>query len=127
EVLTLGGCDVNHDRVGYSSEGPSIAGMFPQKPDLTAYTHFLGSKSRRIFLPDSGVSASCAVAAGCVAALRSKLLPTAVAPADLFKALRNTGIKGNGSTTSGGTWNAQYGCGIIDPVAAGRSLGLSIP
>jgi hypothetical protein len=45
DVLTVAGCD-NHDQiVGYSSQGPSIAGMPPQKPDITGYTHFLGSEA----------------------------------------------------------------------------------
>ena len=45
DVLTLGGCDINDQIVGYSSQGPSIANMFQQKPDVTAYTHFLGSEA----------------------------------------------------------------------------------
>jgi subtilisin family serine protease len=129
EVLTVGGCDVNHDRVGYSSLGPSIAGMPQYKPDIAAYTHFLGSRGRRSFLPDTGVSAACAVASGCVAALRSRLPPTNpnYSPARLLKALKSTALKGNNSTTNGGTWNPAYGCGIINPVDAGINLGLNIP
>jgi hypothetical protein len=45
DVLTLAGCDTLDARVGYSAQGPSIAGMPQQKPDLTAYTHFLGSEA----------------------------------------------------------------------------------
>ena len=126
EVLTVGGCDTNDEIVGYSSNGPSITGMLPHKPDITGYTHFLGSKARRIFRPDTGVSAACPVVAGCVAALRTKLSPSAVPPADLFNALRATARTGVGGGP-GGLWDAQYGFGIIDPVAAGRSLGLPIP
>jgi Subtilase family len=73
DVLTLAGCDTNDRRVGYSSQGPSIAGMFQQKPDITAYTHFLGSEAFGAGAPDTGTSAACPVAAGCVAALRTKL------------------------------------------------------
>jgi hypothetical protein len=123
EVLTITGCDTNDELVGYSSLGPSIAGMYQHKPDLTAYTHFLGSKARRIFLPDTGVSAACPVAAGCVAAIRTKKKPSQLPPAQLFDTLRNTaraGIDGG----PGGIWNDKYGCGIIAPVAAARSLGL---
>ncbi len=126
EVLTIGGCDTNNDRVGYSSQGPSIAGMYPNKPDLTAYTHFLGSKTARIWAPDTGVSAACPVAAGCVAALRTGLPPTTTRPRILFDALRATATTGNGSTTPGGVWNEDYGCGIINPVDAALSLGLSV-
>ena len=85
EVLTVGGCDTNDQMVGYSSRGPSIAGMYHDKPDLVAYTHFLGSKIVGTHVPDTGVSAACPVAAGCVAALRTKIKPTTVAPKELFQ------------------------------------------
>lgn len=125
EVLTVAGCDLTDRRVGYSSQGKSIA-MYPlppqEKPDLTAYTHFLGSQVFGPREPDRGTSTSCPIAAGCVAALRTKLPATGTPPADLFLALktksRQVGAPG---------WNRDYGYGIIDPVAAGRSLGLSIP
>jgi hypothetical protein len=127
EVLTLGGCDTNDWVVGYSSRGPSIPGMPPNKPDLVSYTHFLGSKTRRIWAPDTGVSAACPVAAGCVAALRTGLPPTAVPPSALFQALKANASTGNGSSTPGGNWNPDYGCGIINPVATGLALGLPFP
>jgi hypothetical protein len=117
EVLTIGGCDISDKLVGYSSRGPSIAGMFPEKPDLVAYTHFLGSKAQRIYIPDSGVSAACAVAAGCVAALRTKVSPDIVAPSELFAILRSTA-----QNPAGAEWDPGYGFGIIDPVAAAREL-----
>lgn len=121
EVLTLAGCDVHDERVGYSSEGPSIANMPQHKPDLTAYTHFLGSKVFRSYLPDSGTSAACAVAAGCVAALRTGASRKGVPPAALFQALKDTAAKPAGT---GDGWDPGYGYGIIRPVAAARSLGL---
>ena len=134
EVLTVGGCDVNRDRVGYSSMGPSIIGMKTpttgtDKPDITAYTHFLGSKTRQVWLPDAGVSAACAVASGCVAALRSGKPSPATSTATMFQALRDKALKGNSSGTGGGggTYSTDYGCGIINPVEAGIRLGLSIP
>jgi hypothetical protein len=121
EVLTLAGCDIRDERVGYSSKGPSIANMPQQKPDLTAYTHFLGSKVNRNFVPDSGTSAACAVAAGCVAALRTRALKDQIPPAALFQALKDTAAKPAGM---GPDWDPGYGYGIIRPVAAARSLGL---
>jgi hypothetical protein len=126
EILTVGGCDTNNDRVGYSSQGPSIAGMYQNKPDLTSYTHFLGSKIRRIWAPDTGVSAACPVAAGCVAALRTGLPPTTTTSKALFDALKATATQGNGSSTPAGVWNKDYGYGIINPLEAARSLGLSV-
>jgi hypothetical protein len=125
EVLTIGGCDTNvdtnHEVVGYSSRGPSIHHMFQHKPDLVAYTHFLGSKTVETFVPDTGVSAACPVAAGCVAALRTRVRQNAVSPADLFQTLRNTARKPAGG---GAGWTPDFGYGIIDPVAAGRALGV---
>ena len=82
EVLTVGGCDTNDQMVGYSSRGPSIAGMYQHKPDLVAYTHFLGSKTVGMCVPDTGVSAACPVAAGCVAALRTQFKPSTVTPSE---------------------------------------------
>ena len=131
EVLTIAGCDVHDERVGYSSKGPAIAmvqqrpNMAPQtlppaqKPDLTAYTHFLGSKTFRSFAPDSGTSAACAVAAGCVAALRTKAERKGTSSAALFQALKDTALK-----PAGPNWNPGNGHGIIRPVAAAQSLGL---
>jgi hypothetical protein len=124
EVLTLAGCDTNRLRVGYSSQGPSIARMFPQKPDITSYTHFLGSEAFGTGTPDSGTSAACPVAAGCVAALRSSLsIPPRAAcpPATLFAALRNTATPKPGPATG---WNGDYGFGIMDPGAAANALGI---
>jgi hypothetical protein len=119
EVLTLAGCDTRNALVGYSSQGPSMTNMPPQKPDLTAYTHFLGSKTQRVFVPDTGTSAACAVAAGCVAALRTKVSPAATPPAALFQTLMATAKQ-----VAGPGWHPDYGYGIIDPVAAGKSLGV---
>ena len=120
EVLTLAGCDLNDQRVGYSSQGPSIANMFPQKPDVASYTHFLGSQAFGPGSPDSGTSAACPVAAGCVAALRTKLPPAQTPPSNLFAQLRTTAkpIGGNAA------WNGDYGYGILDPLGAANSFGL---
>ncbi|WP_420131570.1 S8 family serine peptidase [Rhodopseudomonas sp.] len=120
DVLTLAGCDIQDARVGYSSQGPSIAGMYPQKPDLTCYTHFLGSEAFGAGTPDSGTSAACPVAAGCIAALRTRLSPAHVPPANLFAQLRASArhVRGNQG------WNGDYGHGILDPEAAAQIAGL---
>jgi subtilase family protein len=120
EVLTLAGCDCNDQRVGYSSQGPSIAGMFQDKPDITAYTHFRGSEAFGSGSPDSGTSTACPVAAGCVAALRTKVAPSTTPPVSLFQQLMTTARKVPGQTG----WNRDYGHGIIDPVTTGQSLGV---
>jgi hypothetical protein len=124
EVLTIAGCDNNNLRVGYSSQGPSIPNMFKQKPDITSYTHFLGSEAFGVGSPDSGTSAACPVTSGCVAALRTstKIPPrTTLPPAKLFDVLRQTAQQQSGSPHS---WNGDYGFGIIDPMAAATKLGL---
>ena len=133
EVLTVGGCDTENDVIGYSSRGPAISMFAPaevqakpqleQKPDISAYTHFLGSKTRRNYLPDSGVSAACPVAAGCIAALRTKLSPAEKSPEALFTVIKETARGGN-DAGPGGVWNDKFGHGIIDPVGAARRLGL---
>ena len=124
DVLTIAGCDTQDNRVGYSSQGPSIIGMFKEKPDITAYTHFLGSEAFGAGTPDSGTSAACPVTSGCVAALRtSSVIPprTAMPPAKLFDILRATARQRSGPPHS---WNGDYGFGIIDPIAAATNMGL---
>lgn len=120
DVLTLGGCDIHDQIVGYSSQGPSIVNMFQQKPDLTAYTHFLGSEAFGAGTPDSGTSAACPVAAGCVAAIRTKVAPTATPPTSLYAQLRSTAKAVSGQTG----WQADFGHGIMDADAAAVSLGV---
>lgn len=133
EVLTVGGCDTENDVIGYSSRGPAISMFTPaevqakphleQKPDISAYTHFLGSKTRRNYLPDTGVSAACPVAAGCIAALRTKASPAETPPDALFRVIKQTARGGN-DAGPGGVWNEKFGHGIFNPVAAARTLGL---
>jgi hypothetical protein len=118
EVLTVGGCNTDDQMVGYSSRGPSIAGMYQHKPDLVAYTHFLGSKTVGMCVPDTGVSAACPVAAGCVAALRTRYKPSTVTPRRMFQKLKDTAYKPGG----GGAWSPDFGYGIIRPVDAYHQL-----
>ncbi len=120
DVLTIAGCDTNDVRVGYSSQGPSIAGMHAQKPDLTTYTHFLGSEAFGTGSPDSGTSAACPVAAGCVAALRTRLSPSTHPPGSLFAQLRAVAPTAPGQAG----WNGDYGHGFLDPLTAASTLGL---
>jgi len=112
--------------VGYSSQGPSIIGMYQQKPDLTAYTEFLGSRALEPLWDierDVGTSAACPVAAGCIAALRTNTAvcsPNLVPPAALIAQLKATARQVGGAAG----WNPDYGHGIIDPVQAAQTLGL---
>jgi hypothetical protein len=120
ETLTVAGCDVHDFRVGYSSQGPAVfmnPGPTPNKPDITAYTHYLGSQVFGERKPDGGTSTACPIAAGCIAAIRTKVSPSTVPPAQLFDVLRLTARQGNGGGP-GGVHNNDYGYGIIDPIAA---------
>ncbi len=119
DVLTLAGCDTKDRRVGYSSQGPGIPGMAPAKPDVTAYTHFLGSEAFGAGVADSGTSTACPVAAGCVAALRTRLAPAREPPASLFATIRAQALG-----KPGPGWNADYGTGIIQPVPVAGVYGL---
>src|SRR5262249_25673817 len=119
----VAGCDTTDVRVGYSSQGP---GMIPtdanhSKPDVTAYTHFLGSEVRGVGMPDPGTSTACPVAAGCVAALRTKD-PAAgrLTPAQMIEALRGSARLAPGQAKK----DNDFGCGIINPLALATALGL---
>ena len=118
EILTVAGCDIHGVRAGFSSQGPSIPGMAHEKPDVMAYTHFLGSSLTHDSKPDTGTSAACPVAAGCVAALRSspQFDPITVPPAKLFERLRATAERPAGIPAS--AWDGDHGWGIISPLNA---------
>jgi subtilisin family serine protease len=70
DVLTVGAVDVTGTVAGYSAQGPGA--LSNAKPDLLGYSHFLGSEALGNGIPDEGTSAAAPVAAGVVAALRSK-------------------------------------------------------
>jgi hypothetical protein len=121
DVLTSAGCDVNDSRVGYSSQGPGIAGMAKEKPDITAYTHFVGSEAFGAGTPDSGTSAACPVAAGSVAAIRTKLSTGQASSKDLLLQFRADALPKPGP---GSGWNKDYGTGVIRPLAVANHFGL---
>lgn len=112
-VITVAGCTVNDEWVGYSSVGPSIAGMFQEKPDITAYTHFLGSEAFGTGSADSGTSTSCPVVAGVVAAVRTKFGLSSLQPKWILAALQGNGRQPNGVAAG---WYPNYGWGIVAPM-----------
>jgi subtilisin family serine protease len=67
QVLSVAGVDLNKNRVGYSTRGPGH--LTHQKPDIASFTHFKGSG---VYPVDGGTSAATPVAAGVVAAVRSR-------------------------------------------------------
>jgi hypothetical protein len=112
DVLCVAGVDTASAVVGYSSEGPGVLGN--NKPDLAAYTHFLGSEVFGSGQPDSGTSAACPVLAGVVAALRSAY------PYDPSRPRRdpaNVRQFLTGSARGTGVWQKDWGHGIVDTVA----------
>ncbi len=116
DVLSVGGVDINDDRLCYSSEGPGM--LSPEKPDICAYTHFLGSMAYGSNKPDSGTSAACPVAAGVIASLRTRFDPLHVPPSRLNEVIRDTAR--NNYTSH--AWRKGFGYGIIDPVEVLKNL-----
>jgi subtilisin family serine protease len=106
-VLSVAGVDINKARVGYSSQGPGR--LTAKKPDISIYTHFVGSG---VYPEDGGTSAACPVAAGVVAAIRSKYPVSKLSPLQLrsliFKSAEDKGGTG---------FDFDYGWGIVDPGA----------
>jgi hypothetical protein len=115
QVISVAGIDVRRRRVGYSSQGPGR--LADQKPDVSSYTHFLGSEAEGDGEPDSGTSAACPVMAGVVGAMRTKFTAGAIPPAQfravIAKTSANLGLPG---------YDYDYGWGAVDPVALADGL-----
>lgn len=111
QVLSIAGVDTTKTRVGYSSVGPGR--LTKQKPDLAGYTHFKGSG---VYPADGGTSAACPVAAGVVAALRSKMPYAATRPETSPAAVRNLLIKTSEDAGLTG-YDYEYGWGIVNGCA----------
>jgi subtilisin family serine protease len=116
EVITIAAVNSYGNRVGYSSIGP---GMFePQKPDLSAYTHFFGNfgpnrpGGQSASPYDNGTSAACPVAAGVAALLLSVFGP--LDPDLLKKGLLESAWHPNGRSG----WNSETGYGILNALSA---------
>lgn len=113
DVFSVAGADTKRQLVGYSTLGPGV--LANDKPDIAAYTHFLGSEAFGAGTPDSGTSTACPVAAGVVAALRSAfpfdLANPNRAPANLRNFVLNNAVHQPGM---GPGWTPDYGRGIID-------------
>jgi subtilisin family serine protease len=109
-VLSIAAVDVRDRRLGYSSQGPGR--LADQKPDIAAYSHFVGSGALADDgqPADVGTSAACPGAAGVIAAVRSQHAPSKLAPSQLralvLKTARNLGAPG---------YDYDYGWGLITP------------
>jgi hypothetical protein len=111
-VLTVGAARADGIWAGYSSQGP---GQFPAygggpqpKPDLVAPSHFRVLENAQRLA--GGSSAASAVAAGVVAALRTRWSDVAIPHAALFERLRNAAWQPDGSSG----WNNRFGHGVMD-------------
>lgn len=105
-VLSVAGIDYRKRRIGYSSQGPGR--LAAQKPDIAAYTAFTGSE----VYPegDGGTSAACPVAAGVVAAVRTKYSSAKVSPGALRSVVYKT------AEDLGGTgYDYDHGWGAVNP------------
>jgi hypothetical protein len=109
DVVTVAAVTVEHDLLGYSSEGPGD--LEANKPDLASFSHFNGSG---VWPVDGGTSAACPVAAGVAAALRSSPASRDILPGELKAAML--------AGCDGGVWNAQTGLGLLDAGAAMAAL-----
>ena len=112
-VLCIAGVAINKERLCYSTQGPGC--LSHQKPDISSYTHFDGSKLVIVegMKPvDGGTSAAAPVAAGVIAAVRSVYPSNVIKPAVLRNLIRRTaedcGAMG---------FDYSYGYGIIDTTA----------
>ncbi len=107
-VLSIAGVDTNKQRVGYSTKGPGR--LSHDKPDVSGYTHFLGS---HVYPVDSGTSAATPVVAGLVAAIRTKFAYNPHSPATwpirMRQLLERTAIDGGAPG-----YDLEYGHGIVD-------------
>ncbi|TNC14261.1 S8/S53 family peptidase [Methylobacterium terricola] len=119
DVLTVTGVSLRGRRTGGAAQGPGIPGMVYAKPDLASYAGFLGSEAGGPGAPDAGTAAACPVAAGCVAALRTRLPHAALGPRDLTVALR-TDARRRGPSR----WNPGLGYGVMAPLRTAMRLGL---
>lgn len=119
EIISVAAVNSQHERIGYSSQGPSFPanGFELNKPDLAAYSHFFGN-----FGPgrpaggdassfDNGTSAATPIAAGVVALLLSAF------PGLTPQRLKNSLIRGAVNVGVPG-WDADTGHGVVNAAAS---------
>jgi hypothetical protein len=135
-VLTTGAVQTDARWLGYSSQGPGQPRLSLSKPDLCAPSNFrdehdafTGNTAEPYvgntgtpFVASTGTSAACGLAAGVVAALRSRWGPTTVTPDYLIQRLNATARK-----TEGPSWNGRLGNGILYARAAYDNLNALYP
>ena len=120
-VLTVAAIDLKYRRIHNSSYGPGA--LHRQKPDVSGYSNFDASKTLILrgsgaFL-DQGTSASAALVAGIVAALRSGLGPPGCGPdpeelrQELRTAARRELIRADGKPVRFAGYDREFGWGAV--------------
>ncbi|MEO1089863.1 MAG: S8 family serine peptidase [Pseudomonadota bacterium] len=120
EVLTIGATSCNTTWIGTSSQGPAPASLtccdvLNEKPDVNVPSWFREFADAAVV--NTGTSAASAVAAGVVAALRSRWRADDITPATLKVVLRET-ADGHWHRS----WNGRGGKGVIDVRSAIEAL-----
>jgi hypothetical protein len=104
EVISVGAVRSDGVWLGYSSEGYGQPKLAREKPDFCAPSQF--SLTDDAAFDCTGTSASAAVVAGVVAAIRSHWGPDVLPPDQLRKTLRDTAGRAS--------WDRRFGYGILD-------------
>jgi subtilisin family serine protease len=114
-VLTVGAVRSDAMWLGYSSQGPGQSNLATEKPDLCAPSQFCEDDDA--YAVNTGTSASAALAAGVIAALRSKWDSGQVSPRELQRILR-----AEATPLRPGERKERFGSGILDAVAVFKRL-----
>lgn len=119
-VLSVAGVDITKTRVGYSTAGPGR--LQERKPDISGYTHFMGSG---VYAADGGTSAACPVVAGVVAAIRSNR-PYNSDDADTSPAAIRSLVTSTAEDLGPTGYDYKHGYGVVDGSALVDKL-ISVP
>jgi hypothetical protein len=117
DVLTVGAVRCDRLWLGYSGQGPGPAALGYAKPDLCAPSQF--AEPGDAFKHNGGTSAACGLAAGAVAALRTRWDADEVPPTALRGFLAETASQPD---ATGARWNERYGFGILNCLAAAQAI-----
>ncbi|WP_375415442.1 S8 family serine peptidase [uncultured Bradyrhizobium sp.] len=124
QVLTVGAIRADSMWLGYSSQGPGQLALGPNKPDLCATSQF--REDGDAFSINTGTSAACGLAAGVVAALRSRWDSARVSPHQLKHVLNQSARKPPGLGSNPGLRH-RLGHGVLDANAAFDQLMMQFP
>ncbi len=117
-VTTVGAVRSDETWVGYSSQGPGPENLTVEKPDLCAPSQFCETYDAASL--SSGTSASCAMTAGIVAALRGN--PNWDQVTVTPEAMRAALISGARKPAGPAGWDDRMGYGILDAAATIAAL-----